>query len=83
MNIKEFKSKVEYLTERLKNSETAEEASEILDEIDIYCDFLVEMINDQYQVIKDVAIGDHEVFKAEIEKLFEINRLIEKICLLS
>ena len=79
MNLQEMKFQIYELNEQLSKCESADEAESIINQLDEYSDELINMLHTQYQNIKDVALGDHEQFKNEIQKLFEINSLIELI----
>ena len=79
MNIEEYIKRVKDLVEKFSECDDANEMDFIIFEMDECASELVDMINAQYQAIKDVALGDHEVFKSEISKLFELSSLIEQL----
>ena len=74
-----IKKDIDCIHVKLSECNSAEEAEQYINQLDELSDYLIQMLNNQYQSIKDVALGNHETFKNEIQKLFEINALLEKI----
>ena len=74
-----IKNDIDFIHIKLSECESADEAEQYINQLDELSDYLIQMLNNQYKIIKDVALGDHETFMKEIKTLFEINSLIEEL----
>ena len=73
-------TKIKYLL-NLLNEDMLDnrEVNDIQTKLNVLCNELLILLEQQYLRIKAVSLGHHDDFKKEIETLFEINKLLESV----
>jgi len=75
-----MKRKVHFLLELLKyNSKNENDVINVKYQLNELSQNLLSLLENQYKVIKSVALGDYDEFKKEIETLFAMNELLVSI----
>lgn len=79
MNLVTIEIKLKFLLNLLSEGAEDNEVTRIKKDIEDLVDNLFTLLEQQYQVIKNVEQGDYISFKEEAEKLHKINKLLESV----